>query len=1114
IAFVAAGLFPAEGVFLYALDAKTGKELWRNDTCGEDPQSRVSPQGYLLASPTTLYAPMGRVSPAAFDRATGKLNFLTYFGKAVGGTYALLAGNEVFTGTEQMVGFNGQTRDRFAAFWGHKLVVTDQVAYVAEDARLAALDRVKFPAATKRLETLKDRKTTLDQGLAANPTEQNKAQAQQLAAEIQAAEKAAAATRLWQTESACHESLILAGKTLYAGGNNEITAVDSASGKVVWHTGVEGAVKGLAVSDGRLLATTDTGRIYAFAARKRDKAAEIAVKADDDLFADAPPGEPLAAAAEQIVIRSGCRQGFCLVVGLQSGQLAVELARRTEMLVYAVDEDPAVVERVRKAADRAGLLGARLCVECWPINEIPYADYFANLVVSESVLAGRKLTEKGTVDPDRLLRMLKPVGGKVLVRFPEQVADAVDGFAQWLQRGQLGPQLDLSVEDGWLQATRGPLPGAGSWTHLYANAGNSACSDDRAVTTPLGVLWFGDPGPADMVSRHQRAASPLAIDGRLLIQGENVLMAHDMYNGLKLWERRIEGAMRVNASHDGGNLAANHHGFFVAVANRCLQLDPASGRTVAEHPLPADPANAERRWGYTACTDDMLYGSRVSGTYLSDRVFAVDLKQQKTRWTYDGERIGNNAIALDGDTLYLVDSRVTAEDKKSAVEASRARLAALPPDQRAAAEKDLEKPDVRMLVALDAATGRLRWKAPIDVTHCGGGTLSLVSASGSLVVFGVYLDGHYWKEFFAGDFDTRRVSVFAASNGALRWSRAVGYRVRPIVIGDTLHTEPWAWDLKTGEPRTRVNPITGTQDRWQFARVGHHCGLPIGSPNCLFFRSQNLGYYDLNRDDGTMHFGAQRPGCWINFLPAGGLVLMPEASAGCMCPFANMCSVAFQPIGRTVAYTHYSTTGPTTPVRNLNLNLGAAGDRTDSRGALWLSVPRPFKGRLVLDLPTEQAFYRDGGFVGRNSTYTPVSGTPDPWLFASAAVGLQRMTIPLLGKTDGTALYRVRLGFCDPQNSEPGRRVFDLKLQGQTVLARFDPAAEAGGKDRAVFRQFDRIEVRDNLVIELSGTSPAPAPEQGPILQTVVITRGVVTQLGCATEGVLLSNAAPTASTR
>ena len=797
------------------------------------------------------------------------------------------------------------------------------------------------------------------------------------------------------------------------------------------------------------------------------------------------------------------------MVGLETGQLAVELAQRTELLVYAVDDDPADVERVRRSVDKTGLLGGRISVECWPINEIPYADYFANLLVSESILVGETLSEEDTIDPDRLLRMLKPVGGTVLVRFPDEAAGGADLFGQWLQGSKIGPQLTASTADDWLQVVRGAIPGAGAWTHLYANSGNSACGDDRAVTTPLGVLWFGDPGPGDMVNRHRRAAGPLAIDGRLLIQGENVLMAYDMYNGLKLWERRIPGAMRVNASHEGGNLVVNQAGFFVAIGNGCLQLDPATGRTVAEHEFPPDEENTKRRWGYTACTEELLYGSRISGSYVSDRVFAIDFRQGKPKWTYEGKRISNNSIAIGDGTLYLIDASATKEDRQIVVEASRARIASLPVEERAAAEKALEGPDVRMLVALDAATGELRWKEPIDVSHCGGGTLSLVHANGSLVVFGVYLDGHYWKEFFAGEFDARRVAVFDAKNGSYRWSRAVSYRVRPLVIGDTLHTEPWAWDLATGKPRTRVNPVTGQEDRWQFARAGHHCGLPIGSPNCLFFRSNNLGYYDLNRDDGTMHFGAQRPGCWINFIPAGGLLLMPEASVGCLCPFANMCSVAFQPTEQSKAYTHYSTTGATTPVRELKLNLGAAGDRSDEAGALWLSVPRPHKGRLVLDLDTEQAFYGGGGFVRRNSSYTPIEGSASPWLFTSAARGLRQMRVPLLGEADGTALYRVRLGFCDPDNSEKGKRVFDVKLQGKTVLASFDPVVESGGRDHVVFREFDGIEVSDDLLIELASKTGS-SPEQSPILQTIEISREAVTRLGCAVPEVLLSDAAPT----
>ena len=70
--------------------------------------------------------------------------------------------------------------------------------------------------------------------------------------------------------------------------------------------------------------------------------------------------------------------------------------------------------------------------------------------------------------------------------------------------------------------------------------------------------------------------------------------------------------------------------------------------------------------------------------------------------------------------------------------------------------------------------------------------------NGVLVLFGVYLDGHYWQQFFAGEFAGRRVTALAGGDGKMLWSQQVGYRVRPLIIGDTLHAEPWAFDLKTG----------------------------------------------------------------------------------------------------------------------------------------------------------------------------------------------------------------------------------------------------------------------------------------------------------------------------
>ena len=38
-----------------------------------------------------------------------------------------------------------------------------------------------------------------------------------------------------------------------------------------------------------------------------------------------------------------------------------------------------------------------------------------------------------------------------------------------------------------------------------------------------------------------------------------------------------------------------------------------------------------------------------------------------------------------------------------------------------------------------------------------------------------------------------------------------------------------------------------------------------------------------------------RPGCWINMIPAGGLLLIPEFSSGCTCSHAIQTSLALVP---------------------------------------------------------------------------------------------------------------------------------------------------------------------------------------------------------------------------
>ncbi|HID07314.1 MAG TPA: hypothetical protein EYP10_09225, partial [Armatimonadetes bacterium] len=66
IAYFGAGIFPSEGVYLYAVRAKDGKLIWKNDSWGYSLsgwRSR-SPQGYLLAAANRLFVPCGRALPA------------------------------------------------------------------------------------------------------------------------------------------------------------------------------------------------------------------------------------------------------------------------------------------------------------------------------------------------------------------------------------------------------------------------------------------------------------------------------------------------------------------------------------------------------------------------------------------------------------------------------------------------------------------------------------------------------------------------------------------------------------------------------------------------------------------------------------------------------------------------------------------------------------------------------------------------------------------------------------------------------------------------------------------------------------------------------------------
>ncbi len=100
--YFAAGVWPFEGVFIYALDPKTGAVKWLNDQCGHiygvQPHNAraiggITPQGYLLVNGDELIVPCSAAAPARFNRHTGELiHFeLPRAGREPGGWFSALS---------------------------------------------------------------------------------------------------------------------------------------------------------------------------------------------------------------------------------------------------------------------------------------------------------------------------------------------------------------------------------------------------------------------------------------------------------------------------------------------------------------------------------------------------------------------------------------------------------------------------------------------------------------------------------------------------------------------------------------------------------------------------------------------------------------------------------------------------------------------------------------------------------------------------------------------------------------------------------------------------------------------------------------------------------------
>jgi outer membrane protein assembly factor BamB len=1092
VAYFGAGIFPHEDVYLHAVDAKTGEVVWTRDDISESDAGRddLSPQGYLLASKEQLFVPSGRSMPATFDRKDGVLlhkktySWRSTAGGVVGGTRALLADGQIYSGGAHHLLAIGQADGAvgFGWFEGRQMVVAGDEAAIATGTAIARIDRLKYAVNSQKTHKLEMDVYSLSRSLrSAKGDKADEARAKMKAAQALLKELSSVGV-IWQKPNEDDAALLVTGDMIISGGNEIVQGYDRATGDQTLTLKVDGQARGLVFANGHLIVSTTTGHVFCFGSGEPKNDALAEAKKYPNPYAEHDQSKLLGDSAEQIIKETGITRGFCLVAGSEDGQLAYELATRTDLNIYCIEPDTEKARKSRELLNKAGLYGSRVTVHQAELSAIPYSNYFANLIVSDTYLRTGSLPG----DARLIMRYLKPLGGVAWLSSPvPSKASPVE--IGWLKEAGLAQEATIASAKSSTTLARGGLPGAGNWSHQYGNVGNTAVVDEKRVKGDLGVLWFGDPGPGDMVNRHEGAVGPLSVNGRLFVQGEATISAFDAYNGLFLWKYENEEAIRsgVFQNQNPGNLATSNDRLFNFLKDECFELDAATGKVVAVHRLPPEMDDDTREWGYVAYHNGRLIGTATvradvearyrrrgrKTTDSTDGIFAIDVKTGKHLWTYSGGSISHRTIALGGDEVFFIDSTITSEERDRILREDKSELERLTGEELKIAEDRMKKLDARTAVAVDAENGKKIWAVGVDVTDCseigiGGGKLTMMYQDGVLVLCGANANGHYWNQFMSGEFKRRRLVALSAEAGYTMWKKDANYRHRPIVVGNRVIAEPWSFELTTGEQHTKVHPLTGQDVPWSMIRPGHHCGMLTGCDSMLMFRSGYTGFYNLDNDEGTRHFAGHRLGCWINAIPANGLVMIPEASAGCVCQFSIASTIVLEPREARRPWTIISATGAQTPVKKMSLNLGAPGDRRAADGTLWLAYPRPNPHKVTsLDLAFDlKPVFTAGGFTSVNAAAQPVTGATTPWLYTSWASGLSEMTLPLRGEKDRPATYDLKLHFAQLRE---GTARFDVEINGKVVLSDVEVSRQRGAEPVAQIQAVSGIDVERNLTLKL-----------------------------------------------
>ncbi len=864
VVYFAAGLWPTEGVFVHAVNAESGEAVWSNIDSDHIPKSNwdhgvgqysgLTPQGYLAIVGDWLVVPCGAQLPAFLDLKTGTRHEYTM---GWGGRNGLPKGCWFVAGIGDYLSHSGDLYD-----------ITRPNTERLPDTRPDAQDfkPMLYPGGFTRLDVERANQRELDsfRQPVLTPAAMYDSSGSIVARDL----TEVALQKITKEDLPAHRSgdpypdtlggkfrelwklpanldvHIKAGSRLYVGGPGVVKAIDTLGPEpqVVWQAQVEGTPQRMLAADDKLFVVTVEGSIHVFAA---PQPGELTIHALAKPHGAAPAADRWTARAHAILTATGIRDGFAVVLGIDSGRLIEELARQSDLHVIAVDNDADKVAAVRERLFNAGLYGGRVSLLVGDPMTYPFSPYLANLVVSETpddLAQGEELELARAV-----FHVLRPYGG---------VACAWNSLADRSRIEEIVQDVAFAgasvreVDDLVLLTRSGSLPGAADWSHAQANAASTGASEDALIRAPMSVLWFD---AAQRWHKYPGQNQVRVVGGRLVLFEEGVMRASDVFTGRRLWQvdvsvgvKPVSDLLARQAVRDArhrqwgpdaslpstAELVVVDDAIYLSAGTSCLVFDPATGAPAGQIDLPED---LKTPWLNVRVDGDYLVGS--SGPHL----LCMDRHSGKLLWRF---AMGRDAlsVAVGGGKVFcaeVADPRRGEDESRDGV-----------------------------TLALNIATGERVWQR-------AGGARLRYSPSLDIVVTpqGFYRgnDG----EPLPQKVDTPQTRLVVQGNG-LPETGMPGF-----IAGDKLLTgneeNLLVYGLPSGEP-------IGERLTW----VRRGCTGTRASTHLLTTRYRgNSAWIDLDSREITPMLGV-RPGCAVNnnLYPANGVLNIPNLTAGCTCNYA------------------------------------------------------------------------------------------------------------------------------------------------------------------------------------------------------------------------------------